>query len=303
MTITPTAEATGAAKPAMNKGQLVALKPPRLPYHEAVEERFGIDRAGWKALVEAIYPNAETADAIVMALSYCRARNLDPFKRPVHIVPMWSSVAGKMIETVWPGISELRTTAFRTGQYAGMSEPDFGPMVERTFKGTAGRGKSKGQERSITLLVSRVVPGHDHTRAQWKGAQFRRPQGLLARSLCQMGRHRCAERNVGEPSGRAARKMRRGRSAAPSFPGRDRQRAHRRGNGRSAHPRWRGPCFGKAEAGKRHASECRRGAQASPAARVAATVPHPTEIGQASRSVRRPARRRFRNPPCLRAHI
>ena len=68
MTITPTAETTGAAKPAMSKGQFVALKPPRLPYHEAVEERFGIDRAGWKALVEAIYPNAETADAIVMAL-------------------------------------------------------------------------------------------------------------------------------------------------------------------------------------------------------------------------------------------
>ena len=151
MTITPTAEATGAAKPAMSEGQLVALKPPRLPYHEAVEERFGIDRAGWKALVEAIYPNAETADAIVMALSYCRARNLDPFKRPVHIVPMWSSVAGKMIETVWPGISELRTTAFRTGQYAGMPAPDFGPTIERTFKGKAGRGKSKGQERSLTL--------------------------------------------------------------------------------------------------------------------------------------------------------
>ena len=64
VTITPAAEATGAAKPAMSMGQLVALKPPRLPYHEAVEERFGIDRAGWKALVEAIYPNAETADGI-----------------------------------------------------------------------------------------------------------------------------------------------------------------------------------------------------------------------------------------------
>ena len=151
MTITPTAEATGAAKPALSKGQLVALKPPRLPYHEAVEERFGIDRAGWKALVEAIYPNAETADAIVMALSYCRARNLDPFKRPVHIVSMWSSVADKMIETVWPGISELRTTAFRTGQYAGMPAPEFGPAIERTFKGKAGRGKAKGQERSLTL--------------------------------------------------------------------------------------------------------------------------------------------------------
>ena len=51
MTITPIAEATSAAKPATNKGQPVALKPPRLPYHAAVEERFGIDRAGWKALV------------------------------------------------------------------------------------------------------------------------------------------------------------------------------------------------------------------------------------------------------------
>ncbi len=79
MTITPAAETSGAVKPAMSKGQSVALKPPRLPYHEAVEERFGIDRAGWKALVEAIYPNAETTDAIVMALSYCRVRNLDPF--------------------------------------------------------------------------------------------------------------------------------------------------------------------------------------------------------------------------------
>jgi hypothetical protein len=140
MTITPTAESTGVATPAMSKGQLVTLKPPRLPYHVAVQERFGIDRAGWKALVEAIYPNAETADAIVMALSYCRARNLDPFKRPVHIVPMWSSVAGKMIETVWPGISELRTTAFRTGQYAGLSEPEFGPAIERTSRAGPGAG-------------------------------------------------------------------------------------------------------------------------------------------------------------------
>jgi hypothetical protein len=61
VTITPTAEATGAAKPAMSKGQLVALKPPRLPYHEAVEERFGIDRAGWKALVEVIHPTCGRA--------------------------------------------------------------------------------------------------------------------------------------------------------------------------------------------------------------------------------------------------
>jgi phage recombination protein Bet len=171
MTIAPTTETAGAANPTIGKGQPGTLKPPRLPYYEAVEERFGIDRAGWKALVEAIYPNAETADAIIMALSYCRARNLDPFKRPVHIVPMWSSVAGKLIETVWPGISELRTTAFRTGQYGGMSEPAFGPMIEHTFKGTAGRGKSKGQERSLALkfpewcriTITRELAGKERT--------------------------------------------------------------------------------------------------------------------------------------------
>jgi hypothetical protein len=93
-----------------------------------------------------------------------------------------------------------------------------------------------------------------------------------------------SDSDVVEPSGRAARKMRRGRSAAPRFPGRDLQRPHRRGNGRSAHHhRWRGPRPGKAEAGKRHAPACRRGAQASPAARIATTVPNRIVIGRAQR--------------------
>ena len=47
--------------------------------------------------------------------------------------------------------SVMRTTAFRTGQYAGLPVPKFGPTIERTFKGKAGRGKSKGEERSLTL--------------------------------------------------------------------------------------------------------------------------------------------------------
>jgi hypothetical protein len=131
-----------------------------LPYHEAVEERFGIDRAGWKALVEAIYPNAETVDAIVMALSFCRARNLD---------------AGKMIDTVWPGISELRTTAFRTGQYAGMP-PGFWSDDRAHLQGHGRARQVQGPGAQPDAAVSRVVPGHDHPRAQWQGAQFRGPK-------------------------------------------------------------------------------------------------------------------------------
>lgn len=105
------------------------VPPPRLPYHPRVGEVYGIDRGQWKALVEAIFPNATTVDSVVLALSYCKARKLDPFKRNVHIVPIWNRDLGKLVDTIWPGIGELRTTAFRTGEYAGRSEAVFGPTI------------------------------------------------------------------------------------------------------------------------------------------------------------------------------
>lgn len=108
----------------------VTLAPPRLPYHPAVQERFGLDKSAWKALVEAIFPNATTAESVILALSYCRARNLDPFKRCVHIVPIYSKAQRCMVDTIWPGIGELRTTAFRTGEYSGREETRFGQDVE-----------------------------------------------------------------------------------------------------------------------------------------------------------------------------
>ena len=53
----------------------------------------------WRVLTEAIFPNAKTAEAIVLALEYCRARKLDVFKRPVHIVPMWNKQLRREVET------------------------------------------------------------------------------------------------------------------------------------------------------------------------------------------------------------
>lgn len=106
---------------------LPAIRPPRLPFHPTIAERFGVDKASWKALVEAIFPNATSTESVILALSYCRARKLDPFKRNVHIVPIWDKKQGCMVDTVWPGIGELRTTAFRTREYAGRSETVFGP--------------------------------------------------------------------------------------------------------------------------------------------------------------------------------
>lgn len=120
---------------------VVQFQAPRLPYHDLIEERFDVDKGAWKVLVESVFPAAKTPDAVVMALSYCKRRNLDIFKRPVHIVPMYSAATGGYVETVWPGISELRTTAFRTGQYAGCNETEFGPDLVRAFEGTVGRGQ------------------------------------------------------------------------------------------------------------------------------------------------------------------
>ncbi len=111
--------------------QLPSIAPPRLPYHPAVQERFGVDRASWKALVEAIFPNATSTESVILALSYCRARKLDPFKRNVHIVPIWNKELRRYTDTIWPGIGELRTTAFRTGEYAGRGATTFGPDVTK----------------------------------------------------------------------------------------------------------------------------------------------------------------------------
>ena len=114
---------------------LPALRPPRLPYHPKIEERFGYDKSDWKALVEAIFPLAQEPESVILALSYCKARKLDPFKRCVHIVPIWDSKKKCTVDTIWPGIGELRTTAHRTGAYAGRDKTELGPMVKQTWGG------------------------------------------------------------------------------------------------------------------------------------------------------------------------
>ena len=61
---------------------VVQLQEPRLPYHSAVKDRFGVDKGAWKVLAEAIFPSAKTQESVVMALAYCQARKLDVFKLP-----------------------------------------------------------------------------------------------------------------------------------------------------------------------------------------------------------------------------
>lgn len=136
---------------------VVQFQAPRLPFHPVVEERFGIDKSGWKVLVEAVFPAAASPDSIVMALAYCRARNLDIFKKPVQIVPIYDSKRGGMVDTVWPGIAELRTTAMRTGSFAGFEDTEYGPMVEEDLGGATIRYPEWAQCTVYRLVAGQKV--------------------------------------------------------------------------------------------------------------------------------------------------
>ncbi len=155
--------------------EVATLSPSRMPIAGAVAKEFGLGPTEWRVLVDQIFPSAKTPEAVLMALSYCRARNLDIYKRPVHIVPMWSSVKGEMVETVWPGIAEIRTTAARTGEYAGIDAVEWGPDVTKRFEGKD--RKNVDISRDVTfpqwgsVVVYRVIKGQRsafHTKIYWE---------------------------------------------------------------------------------------------------------------------------------------
>jgi len=81
-----------------------------------------------QVLESSFYPGA-SPESIGLVLGYCRAAGLDPMQRPVHIVPMWDTKANRYRDVVMPGIGLYRTGAARTGQYAGIGDPEFGPDV------------------------------------------------------------------------------------------------------------------------------------------------------------------------------
>lgn len=173
-TKTPAAAAATPEQPpaqlpaTQNKGGAVArIAPARLPYHPAIENTFGVDRSQWRALTDSIFPLAKTTEAVILALSYCKARHLDVMKKPVHIVPMWNGELGREVETVWPAITEHRITAHRTGVYAGSDRTVFGPTITEKFQATVKKGKQAGKKLEATvtfpefaeITVYRIVQG------------------------------------------------------------------------------------------------------------------------------------------------
>ena len=104
-------------------------------------------------LRNSLYPGAAES-SVLMVLSYCKAAGLDPMQKPVHIVPMWSSAEGRLVDQVMPGIGLYRIQAARTGQYAGVSEPEFGPDVTEDIG-----GQQITYPAWCKVIVRRALPG------------------------------------------------------------------------------------------------------------------------------------------------
>ena len=95
--------------------------PPALAEHVSPE--------GWATFCNILYPDVKDPIAIEMAISYSRANELDPIRKPVEIVPY----AGKY--KLFLSINGLRALA-RRGGYCGSKEPIFGDEKEFKIGGT-----------------------------------------------------------------------------------------------------------------------------------------------------------------------
>lgn len=114
--------------------QQLAKSEQRVALPPAVVER-GIPREQWNTLCHSLFPGAKAA-SVILVWDYCKARKLDPMKKPCHIVPMRVKNASGQWEqrdVVMPGIYEYRTTAQRTLQYLGHEKPEYGEM--KTYLG------------------------------------------------------------------------------------------------------------------------------------------------------------------------
>ncbi len=87
-----------------------------------------------EVLRNSLYPGAQDA-SIKMVMAYCSAAGLDVMQKPVHIVPMWCSKSKQMRDVIMPGIGSYRTQAARSGEYAGVSDPEFGDDITESLSG------------------------------------------------------------------------------------------------------------------------------------------------------------------------
>lgn len=152
---------------------------------------YGMDQSkAISVLQESLYPGAK-ADSVALVMEYCRAAGLDPMQKPVHIVPMWDKNLRAMRDVIMPGVNSYRVNAMRSRDYLGISEPEFGPMVEGGSVGISYpewckvtvKRSINGQIAEFTVveywIENYATAGKDSSmpNAMWK----KRPRGQIAK--------------------------------------------------------------------------------------------------------------------------
>ena len=103
-----------------------------------LNNEYGIDSPTWSALKNSLYTGAKDK-SILMVLDYCKAGKLDPMQKPVQIVPMsvknLATDKYELRDVIMPAIGLYRIQAARSGQYAGVDEPEYGEDVTTTLNG------------------------------------------------------------------------------------------------------------------------------------------------------------------------
>jgi phage recombination protein Bet len=148
-----------------------------------------LTEAQWRTLKTSVFPGAQS-ESVLMFVDYCKARRLDPMKKPAHIVPMKVRNADtgnyEWRDVIMPGIYEYRTTAHRTGEYLGHSKPEYGPEIEylgieapEWCEITVYRWNAHAKQRTEfpTRVLFREIAatkrdksGHDEVNARWSKA-------------------------------------------------------------------------------------------------------------------------------------
>jgi phage recombination protein Bet len=123
-----------------------------------------MDEAELIEVLDDFYPGAKPASKKLI-IKYCKAMKIDPLLKPVHLVPMSVKTGEKddrgydikkTRDVIMPGIGLYRIQAARTGAYAGLSEPEFGPTKELTFDKTVWEEGDKGGrvKRTVSKTIS-----------------------------------------------------------------------------------------------------------------------------------------------------
>lgn len=127
----------------------------------AIAAERGIDGPLWSALKNSIYRGASD-QMILVVTDYCNVRKLDPLKKPVHIVTVKEKNGNGQfvdVETIWEGISSVRTTAMRTGVYAGRDEISYGPDIKESWAGYNNEAINLTFPEWCQVTVYRMVEG------------------------------------------------------------------------------------------------------------------------------------------------